>query len=69
MTTDTRPLILVVATGMRHYREYLLRSIGTEYRVRHINEQHWNSSFHTDRWVYAHERCYQAYLTSFGAVS
>ncbi|MEV6860344.1 ATP-grasp domain-containing protein [Streptosporangium subroseum] len=33
MTTDTRPLILVVATGMRHYREYLLRSIGTEYRV------------------------------------
>ncbi|GAA2894845.1 ATP-grasp domain-containing protein [Streptosporangium fragile] len=33
MTADTRPLILVVATGMRHYREYLLRSISTEYRV------------------------------------
>ncbi|MFF3437245.1 acetyl-CoA carboxylase biotin carboxylase subunit family protein [Streptosporangium sp. NPDC002721] len=33
MTIDTRPLILVVATGMRHYREYLLRSIATEYRV------------------------------------
>ncbi|MEV4380430.1 ATP-grasp domain-containing protein [Streptosporangium sp. NPDC049644] len=33
MTTDTRPLILVVATGMRHYREYLLRSIATEYRI------------------------------------
>lgn len=33
MTADTRPLILVVATGMRHYREYLLRSIATEYRI------------------------------------
>ncbi|MEU0483255.1 ATP-grasp domain-containing protein, partial [Streptosporangium sp. NPDC006013] len=33
MTTDTRPLILVVSTGMRHYREYLLRSIATEYRI------------------------------------
>lgn len=43
--------------------------VGTEYRVRHIQEQHWHSPFHTDRWVYAHERCYQAYLTSLGAVS
>ncbi|MBY8853154.1 hypothetical protein K7G98_34935, partial [Saccharothrix sp. MB29] len=35
MTTpeDTRPLLLVVATGMRTYREYLLRSIAAEYRV------------------------------------
>ncbi|WP_030908515.1 ATP-grasp domain-containing protein [Streptosporangium amethystogenes] len=33
MTTESRPLILVVATGMRHYREYLLRSIATEYRI------------------------------------
>ncbi|MBB5958143.1 biotin carboxylase [Saccharothrix tamanrassetensis] len=30
---DTRPLLLVVATGMRTYREYLLRSISAEYRV------------------------------------
>lgn len=28
-----RPLLLVVATGMRHYREYLLQSIATRYRV------------------------------------
>lgn len=33
MTMDTRPLLVVVATGMRHYREYLLRSIATEYRI------------------------------------
>ncbi|MFJ2031736.1 acetyl-CoA carboxylase biotin carboxylase subunit family protein [Streptosporangium sp. NPDC087985] len=33
MTTDHRPLLLVIATGMRHYREYLLRSIGAEYRI------------------------------------
>lgn len=33
MTVDTRPLLVVVATGMRHYREYLLRSIATEYRI------------------------------------
>ncbi|MEU4761936.1 ATP-grasp domain-containing protein [Actinosynnema sp. NPDC023794] len=31
--TDQRPLLLVVATGMRLYREYLLRSISAEYRV------------------------------------
>ncbi|WP_449064589.1 ATP-grasp domain-containing protein [Planomonospora algeriensis] len=33
MTADDRPLVLVIATGMRHYREYLLRSIATEYRI------------------------------------
>ncbi|GAA1355789.1 ATP-grasp domain-containing protein [Saccharothrix algeriensis] len=32
-TEGTRPLLLVVATGMRTYREYLLRSIGARYRV------------------------------------
>ena len=30
---DERPLLLVVGTGMRHYREYLLKSISTQYRV------------------------------------
>ncbi|TDP94074.1 ATP-grasp domain-containing protein [Labedaea rhizosphaerae] len=33
MTEDARPLVLVIATGKRDYREYLLRSIATEYRV------------------------------------
>lgn len=32
-TEADRPLLLVVATGMRLYREYLLRSIGAKYRV------------------------------------
>ncbi|NUT97734.1 MAG: ATP-grasp domain-containing protein [Saccharothrix sp.] len=32
-TQADRPLLLVVATGMRLYREYLLRSIGAKYRV------------------------------------
>jgi predicted ATP-grasp superfamily ATP-dependent carboligase len=30
---DQRPLLLVIATGGRDYREYLLRSIATNYRV------------------------------------
>lgn len=30
---DTRPLLLVVGTGMRTYREYMLRSISVEYRI------------------------------------
>jgi biotin carboxylase len=30
---DIRPPLLVIATGLRHYREYLLRSIGPRYRV------------------------------------
>jgi biotin carboxylase len=30
---DERPLLLIVATGMKTYREYLLRSIGTQFRV------------------------------------
>lgn len=32
MSAD-RPLLLVIATGGQHYREYLLRSIATRYRV------------------------------------
>ena len=31
--TDDRPLLLVVATGLHHYREYLLSAICTKYRV------------------------------------
>lgn len=31
--SDSKPVLLVVATGSRLYREYLLRSIATEYRV------------------------------------
>ncbi len=31
--SDPRPVLLVIATGMRHYREYLLASIATQYRV------------------------------------
>jgi biotin carboxylase len=33
MTDDPRPVLLVISTGMRHYREYLLASIGPRYRV------------------------------------
>ena len=32
-TEDTRPVLLVIGTGMRHYREYLLASIAPAYRV------------------------------------
>jgi biotin carboxylase len=31
--TDQRPLLIVVGTGQRHFREYLLASIGARYRV------------------------------------
>lgn len=31
--TDDRPLLLMVTTGMRSYREYLMESISTHYRV------------------------------------
>jgi biotin carboxylase len=33
MTEDTRPVLLVIGTGMRYYREYLLASIAPQYRV------------------------------------
>ncbi|MCD0453395.1 ATP-grasp domain-containing protein [Actinocorallia sp. API 0066] len=32
-TAKDRPLLLIVITGQREYREYLLRSIATEYRI------------------------------------
>jgi biotin carboxylase len=33
MVSEPRPLLLLIATGMRVYREYLLRSISTRYRI------------------------------------
>ena len=33
MTDNDRPLVLLITTGARNYREYLLRSIATRYRV------------------------------------
>ena len=33
MTEDDRPLVLLITTGSRNYREYLLSSIATRYRV------------------------------------
>ena len=40
---STRPLLLLVATGLRAYREYLLRAIAAEYRVHlfHTAEPTW----------------------------
>jgi biotin carboxylase len=42
MGTD-RPLLLVVATGMRPYREYLLRSISAQFRIHlfHTSQPQW----------------------------
>jgi len=42
-----RPLLLVVATGMRPYREYLLSSISTRFRVHlfHIAEPQWERQY------------------------
>jgi biotin carboxylase len=44
-----RPLLLLIATGMRSYREYLLRSIGTEFRVHlfHTAEPTWEREYLT----------------------
>jgi len=40
---EDRPLLLVIATGMRIYREYLLRSISTQFRIHlfHTAEPSW----------------------------
>jgi biotin carboxylase len=37
-TSDQKPLLLVITTGHRVYREYLLRSISTRYRIHLIND-------------------------------
>jgi hypothetical protein len=46
-TTAERPLLLVVATGMRLYREYLLRSISTRFRIHlfHVSEPEWEKQY------------------------
>jgi hypothetical protein len=33
MNAAQRPLLLVIGTGLHAYREYLLRSISTEFRI------------------------------------
>lgn len=47
MTTDERPLLLVVSTGMRRYREYLLESISTRFRIHlfHTTEPDWERPY------------------------
>jgi biotin carboxylase len=42
-----RPILLLVATGMRTYREYLLRSISTRFRIHlfHVAEPTWEKEF------------------------
>ncbi|MDQ1722765.1 MAG: hypothetical protein QOI26_2499 [Pseudonocardiales bacterium] len=42
-----RPLLLLIATGLRPYREYLLRSIGTEFRIHlfHTAEPSWEKEY------------------------
>src|SRR5258708_22983654 len=37
MPRDGQPLLLLITTGLRTYREYLLRSIAEHYRVHLIN--------------------------------
>ncbi|MFD4986145.1 ATP-grasp domain-containing protein [Streptomyces sp. NPDC058374] len=46
-TDGQRPLLLVVATGMRTYREYLLRSIGSEFAIHlfHVDEPTWEKEY------------------------
>lgn len=45
--TGERPLLLVVATGMRTYREYLLRSIRGEFDIHlfHVDEPTWEKEY------------------------
>ncbi|MFE5816159.1 ATP-grasp domain-containing protein [Streptomyces sp. NPDC056479] len=45
--TGQRPLLLVVATGIRTYREYLLRSIRTEFDLHlfHVDEPTWEKEY------------------------
>jgi biotin carboxylase len=47
-----RPLLLVVATGMRLYREYLLRSIASRFRIHlfHVAEPSWEKDY-LDGWT------------------
>ncbi|GAA0706717.1 ATP-grasp domain-containing protein [Dactylosporangium roseum] len=49
---DTRPLLILVASGMRVYREYLLRSIARDFRVHlfHTAEPQWERAY-LDGWT------------------
>jgi len=51
MTSSSQelPLLLVIATGMRPYRQYLLRSISTRFRIHlfHIAEPSWETQYLT----------------------
>jgi biotin carboxylase len=46
-TADDRPLLLVIATGMRIYREYLFRSISEDFRLHlfHVAEPTWERKY------------------------
>jgi biotin carboxylase len=48
-STKMDPLLLLVATGMRSYREYLLRSIASRFRVHlfHVAEPTWEREYIT----------------------
>ncbi|MDQ1739182.1 MAG: hypothetical protein QOE53_834 [Pseudonocardiales bacterium] len=45
--TDSRPLLLLIATGFQPYREYLLRSISSEFRIHlfHTAEPSWEKGY------------------------
>jgi len=46
-TSDQRPLLLVIGTGLHSYREYLLRSISAEFRIHlfHKVEPSWEKEY------------------------
>ncbi|RSM56163.1 phosphoribosylglycinamide synthetase [Amycolatopsis sp. WAC 01376] len=49
MSSETRPRLLLIATGWQVFREYLLRSISTRYRVHlfHTAEPQWEREYLT----------------------
>ncbi|MFC3455205.1 ATP-grasp domain-containing protein [Amycolatopsis speibonae] len=52
MSSETRPRLLLIASGWREFREYLLRSIGTRFRVHlfHTAEPRWERE-HLTGWT------------------
>jgi biotin carboxylase len=58
MASETRPLLLLVATGWRVFREYLLRSISTRFRVHlfHTAEPQWEREYITG-WTVVPSTC------------
>lgn len=51
-TADHRPLLLLIATGMRTYREYLLRAISAHFRIHlfHVAAPTWETEY-IDGWT------------------